>query len=153
MKKKTTIGIVLSVVGLAVTIIQIVTKVGNFMENKTPEHYFGDTAQYIEKLSEEEQETLLTFFDVVIPPEENEAYVVSFGQKDYNGNYRAYFIEIDGVKDTEAFYAANAHREPSVNQTTGTKADVYIVYAERISLIDKEKHYIAQLFDKYMEAR
>lgn len=70
-----------------------------------------------------------------------------------NGNYAVYFIEFDEVKSYQAFYDANTHRDPSINQTTNSDDDMYLVYAERVLPKDEGKQQYAEFFDDYSEKR
>lgn len=72
-------------------------------------------------LTEEEQEKLLTAFDVNVPENENDISIYRFGFITYYDEHTGkpdeykYFIEIDGVKDYFAFYDKN----PSENGKLG----------------------------------
>ena len=67
-------------------------------------------------LTEEEQNELLEAFNVIIPENERDAFIYSFGVASFYSDANArpeqyeYFIEIDGVDDYFAFYEENSHR-------------------------------------------
>ena len=148
-KKKT--ASVLAAIGLVVALIQGGIKIGNFYTNKEPMHYFGDTAQYIDGLTHQEQQVLLSAFDINVPAGETEAYIRYFGKKEFSGNYTAYFVEFDDVKSFDSFYSANVHREPSINQTIGAKEDIYLIYAVRVTPAEKEEQLIAHLYEEFCD--
>lgn len=149
MKKRITAGIIIFLAGLIISVVQNVAKFNDFVENKGPAHYFGDTAEYITDLNGPQQELLLSAFDVKIPDSEPEAYIRFFGKKEFSGKYTAYFIEFDDVDNPENFYSANAHREPSINETTGVKDDILLVYAVRVTPAEHEEQIIAHLYDEF----
>lgn len=91
--------------------------------------------------SPEDERKLFTVFNIVVPEDETEVYVRSFSRRvsDYVGSHHEiYFtIEIGGVKDYEAFYAANTGRidenglkGKSMNQILDYGSDYYIAYTE-----------------------
>lgn len=152
--KKKIVPAAFTILGLLVTVVQIVTKVNDYAANKELLHFFGESAQYITDLSTEEQAELLAVFDIVVPEKEDGAYISAFGKIDYNENYSVCFIEFDSVDSYQAFYDSNKHREPSNNQTTNDKGDIYLTYAERITPASEEgKQNIAVLFEEYSEKR
>ena len=59
--------------------------------------------------TEEQENRLLEAFNVVIPESEEEAYVYSFYYSQ-DSDYLIYILEIDGVKDYDAFFQANSGR-------------------------------------------
>ena len=81
------------------------------------ERYDGIDLEICHTLTKEEQERLLTTFDINVPENEKDINVYRFGRIAYYGTYKyeksttinkyKYFIEIDGVKDYFAFYDAN----------------------------------------------
>lgn len=151
-KKKRGITI-FTVLGLLVTLVQGGLKIHDFYKNKELRHFFGDSAQYITDLSAEEQAELVEMYNVRIPETATDAYISAFGKAVQNGNYAVYFIEFDDVKNYQAFYDANTHRDPSINQTTNSDDDMYLVYAERVLPKDEEKQKYAELFDAYSKKR
>lgn len=151
-KKKRGITI-FAVLGLLVTLVQGGLKIHDFYSNRELRHFFGDSAQYITDLSAEEQAELLQLYNVRIPESATDAYISAFGKAVQNGNYAVYFIEFDEVKSYQAFYDANTHRDPSINQTTNSDDDMYLVYAERVLPKEEGKQQYAELFDDYSEKR
>lgn len=153
-KKKRGITIsIFTILGLIVTITQAGMKIHDFYKKREMQHFFGDSAQYITDLSADEQAELLQIYNVTIPESEKDAYISAFGKAEQNGNYCVCFIEFDGVDSYQAFYDANTHRDPSINQTTNIKGETHLIYAERILPRDKEKQKYSELFDSYSEKR
>ncbi len=79
-------------------------------------YYANNKVDCCYSLTEEEQNELLEAFNVIIPENEKEAFIYSFGvasfYSDSNGKSKQYeyYIEIDGVNDYFAFYERNSHR-------------------------------------------
>ena len=144
---------IFTVLGLLVTLTQAGLKIHDFYKNREMRHFFGDSAQYITDLSAEEQAELLQIYNVRIPESEKDANISAFGKAEQNGNYCVCFIEFDGVDSFRAFYDANAHRDPSINHSTNSDDDMYLIYAERIMPKDEEKQHFSELFDSYSEKR
>ncbi len=151
-KKKRGITI-FAVLGLLATLTQAGLKIHDFNKNHEMRHFFGDSAQYITDLSADEQAELLRIYNVKIPESEKDAYISAFGRAEQNGNYCVCFIEFDGVDSFHNFYYANTYREPSINQSTNSHDNMYLIYAERILPKDEEKQHFSELFDSYSEKR
>ncbi len=151
-RKKHVFGI-FTVLSLLVTLVQGGLKIHDFYKNKDPRHFFGDSAQYITDLTAEEQAELLRIYNVRIPESEKDAYISAFGKAEQNGNYCVCFIEFDGVDSFHAFYDANTHRDPSINQPTNIKDETHLIYAERIIPRDEDKQKYSELFDAYCDKR
>ena len=91
--------------------------------------------------SPEDEQQLLATFNIVVPEDETEVYVHSFSRKisDDLGSYHMilFTIELGGVKDYDAFYAANTGRidengqkGKAMNQFGNYGSDYYIAYDE-----------------------
>ncbi len=91
--------------------------------------------------SSEDEQQLFATFNIVVPEDETEVYVHSFSRRvrDYVGSYHKIFftIELGGVKDYDAFYAANTGRidengqkGKAINQFGDYGSDFYIAYEE-----------------------
>lgn len=91
--------------------------------------------------SSEDEQKLYQTFNIVIPENETNAYVQSFSRRidDYVGTYHKYYftIEIGGVKDYDAFYAANTQRidengekGKAMNQFFDNSSNCFIAYVE-----------------------
>lgn len=101
---------------------------------------FYDEDECVNIFSEEESEELLQIFNITIPDNENNAYIHSLARVEGDSSV-TYFLNIDGVADYEAFFAANADVPDgsevltlSVNQIYGyTEADYYITYSQFFS--------------------
>lgn len=115
--------------------------------------------------SEDDEQKLFEVFDIVVPENETEVYVQTFARRydDFLGYTQEVFftIELGGVKDYEAFYAANTGRigengleGKSMNQVLNYGSDYYIAYVEhfvddpRILKEDNDQ----ERFDKYNDA-
>ncbi len=144
---------VFTILSLLVTLTQAGVKIYEFCRNCELRHFYGDSAKYITDLSAEEQAELLQLYDVKIPDSEENARISAFGKAEQNGRYSVIFIEFDDVKDHQAFYDANTHREPSINQTTNSDDDMYLIYAERVLPKDEAQQKYAELFDACSEKR
>ncbi len=89
------------------------------------ERYDGVDFEVCHTLTEEEQEKLLTAFNISVPENEKDIHIYRFGRITYYSTKKyekpttidsyKYFIEIDGVNDYFAFYDAN----PSDSQKLG----------------------------------
>lgn len=91
--------------------------------------------------SAEDEQKLFEVFNIIVPENETEVYVQSFSRRigDYLGTYHQihFTIELGGVKDYEAFYAANTGRigengleGKAMNQLLDYGSDCYIAYCE-----------------------
>lgn len=167
-KKK--IGLVISIISiLIVLLIRLTDKdIGSKNELK---HFYNKTTD-ITDLSENEQAELLAVFNVVIPEEENTAYISAF--KKYDSHYDSYIIEFSEVKSYRAFYDANIHRidengygglsynqmlgltdkqlkEGYFSEKTDGVTDHYLTYSELVGPRDDQT--IAELFDELYSKR
>ena len=94
------------------------------------------TEEIISDFTAEEQTDILDAFDVIIPEDEKNAHMASFMRKNISDKAASYVIEIEGVKDYDAFFAANSDCTlgKSVNETDSrintkkTKNKYYITY-------------------------
>lgn len=91
--------------------------------------------------SQKDEQQLFATFNIVVPENETEVYVHSFSRRvrNYVGSYHKIFftIELGGVKDYNAFYAANAGRidengqkGKAMNEFGNYGSDFYIAYEE-----------------------
>lgn len=84
-----------------------------FIDRSEKRHPFSWVGMQKDKMlvefTEEQEKKILEAFNVVIPENEEEAYVYSFYFSKYE-DYLNYILEIDGVKDYDAFFKANAGR-------------------------------------------
>lgn len=118
------------------------------------ERYDGIDLEICHTLTKEEQEKLLTAFDINVPENEKDIRIYRFGRITYYSSKKTtinkykYFIEIDGVKDYFAFYEANTYPddEPhlfgrSVNEMNDCNSQYkpmkrstryYLTYAESV---------------------
>ncbi|MDE6733492.1 MAG: hypothetical protein K2J77_11535, partial [Oscillospiraceae bacterium] len=91
--------------------------------------------------SSEEEQRLFDTFNIVVPKEETEVYVHSFSRRysEFLGSYHEiYFtLELGGVKNYDAFYAANTGRidenglyGKAMNQFMDNGSDYYLAYQE-----------------------
>lgn len=151
-KKHRTIGI-FTILSLLVTLTAAGFKIHDFYANRELRHFFGESAAYITDLSADEQAQLLAAYDVKIPASEKNAYISAFGKSEQNGKYSVCFIEFDGVDDYRAFYNANTHRAPSINQTTNSDDAMYLVYGERVLPKDENAKRFSDLFAQLSEQR
>lgn len=115
----------------------------------------------ISEFTPDEQRDILNAFDVVIPANETNARLVSFMRGDRYEKITSYIIEIDGISDYDAFFAANSGRAlgQSVNESDTRDSGIkyYITYHEqivndqsRLERTDNAESYklIAELFSK-----
>ncbi len=103
----------------------------------------------------EEESRILSAFDVRIPKNEENAHVVTFISGSRNKGITSYIIEIDGVKDKEAFYAANSGRTmgKSVNEadTRESGREYLVTYHERVITAEGKKDKNADAHKKIAE--
>lgn len=89
----------------------------------------------------EDEQQLFATFNIIVPEDETKVYVHSFSRRidDYLGSHHMIFfaIELGGVKDYDAFYAANTGRiddnglkGKAMNQIMDYGSDFYITYQE-----------------------
>ena len=80
----------------------------------------------------DEQQQILDAFHITVPAQEQDACVSAFLRSNRNEKMCSYVIEIGGVSDYDAFFAANAARDlgQSVNETgvPDPKKQYYITY-------------------------
>ena len=80
----------------------------------------------------DEQQQILDAFHITVPAQEQDACVSAFLRSNRNEKMCSYVIEIGGVSDYDAFFAANAARDlgHSVNETRvpDPKKQYYITY-------------------------
>lgn len=91
--------------------------------------------------SPEDEQRLFSTFNIVVPEDETEVYVHSFSRRysEFLGSYHEIFfsLELGGVKDYDAFYAANTGRidenglyGKAMNQFMTSGSDYYLTYQE-----------------------
>ena len=108
-------GNLLKVFILCVLLVSVTGCSVNTSANDTPtkQHLFSYMRWNEEKIlvgfSEEQEKRILEAFNVVIPENEKEAYVYSFYFSEDN-DHMNFTLEIDGVKDYDAFFQANSGR-------------------------------------------
>lgn len=104
------------VVIILLTIVANVTGCSVYQNHDTPLHINRYESKYIlTDFTKEEENSILNAFNVVIPEEEDKAYVYSFyfaEKKSNNSEYGdlTFVLEIDGVVDYKAFFEANTAR-------------------------------------------
>lgn len=152
-KNKGTTVKFISVIGILLVVIAAVIRLVDYAFENKYEHYFGDKSQYIENITPEEQDKLLSAFHIVIPDEEKKAYIKYFGKMTFSENYNIYFVEFDGVESFDAFYSVNPNRQSWVNQTAGVKENIYLTYAIKILGDDQETEKLYRLFEECSPAR
>lgn len=152
-KEKNTVVKFTAVAGVIILILFAILRLVDYIVSKEPEHYFGDKAQYVENISATEQEELLSAFFLVIPEEEEKAYIRYFGKMIFGDNYTVYFVEFDGVDNPEAFYAVNTNRQLWINQTAGVNENTYLTYAIKVLGEEQENHKYYKLFENYAFVR
>ncbi len=114
----------------------------NSRDNSELRHCITVPHDALTSFTGEDEQRLLETFNIVVPEDETEVYVNSFSCRinDYVGTYHEiYFsIELGGVKDYDAFYAANTGRidenglkGKAMNQICNYGSDYYIAYTER----------------------
>ncbi len=137
-------GIIISIIG------------GKIISNFKTHHLvqFNGTEEIISEFTADEEENILKAFDVIIPENEGKAHLLSFMRKSMNDKAASYVIEIDGVKDYDAFYSANSERDlgKSVNETDNLKRKAkykyYITYNELITSKNNKK---SENYDQIVE--
>ncbi|MCH5195065.1 MAG: hypothetical protein J1F28_00040 [Oscillospiraceae bacterium] len=117
--------------------------------------------------TEEQENRILEVFNVVIPENEEEAYVYSFYFTKEN-KLMKFILEIDGVKDYDAFFLANSGRVKengllgkSMNEVLNPYPSVtayYITYNEFFSyennfLSDEDKEMMSVFSTLYDELK
>ena len=128
-----------------IALIVIVAGIGGFfvygkINDDVSVHYLvqlrGDE-KILSGFTPEDEQKILSAYDLYVPQGEGDAHVAAFIKGSRNEGITSYIIEIDGVKDAEAFYAANAHRslEKAVNEldTRENGKKYYITYHERLA--------------------
>lgn len=130
------------IIGIAAILgILICMLIGKISESTSKHHLLqlkNDDDLIISKIFPDEQTKILDAFEVIIPDSEPEAFVSSFIRADRSGAV-SYAIEIDGVRDYDAFFSANSER--SAGQSLNEKylrdesrpEKYYITYSERSS--------------------
>lgn len=114
---------------------------GNSRNNSELRHCVTVPRDALTSFSSEDEQQLFSTFNIVVPEDETEVYVHSFSRRvcDYVGSYHKIFftIELGGVKDYDAFYAANTGRidengqkGKAMNQFGNYGSDYYIAYDE-----------------------
>lgn len=117
------------------------TGCGNNRDNSELQHCVIVPRDALTSFSTKDEQQLFATFNIVIPEDEAEVYVHSFSRRvcDYISSYHKIFftIEIGGVKDYNAFYAANTGRidengqkGKAMNQFGNYGSDFYIAYEE-----------------------
>ncbi len=117
------------------------TGCGHSRNNGELRHCVTVPRDALTSFSPEDEQELFATFNIDIPEDETEVYVHSFSRRvrDYVGSYHKIFfaIELGGVKDYDAFYAANTGRidengqkGKAMNQFGNYGSDFYIAYVE-----------------------
>lgn len=104
MKKKTALSSFVAAILFYIIVYFFCDQYGNHYVSTAPRRidlYTHITA--ITNLTQEEQDEVLNTIRIVIPQNENNITVRYFSKTKYN----LYYIELDGITDREAFYAAN----------------------------------------------
>lgn len=131
-----------SFVILLSTMLLLLTGCGNIKNNSELRHCITVPKDALTSFTHEDEQRLFATFNIVVPKDETEVYVHSFSRriKDYVGtHHEIYFsIGLGGVKDYDAFYAANTGRidengekGKAMNQFGDYGSDFYIAYTER----------------------
>lgn len=96
---------------LSSAVLLLLTGCGNSRDNSELRHCITVPHDALTSFTPEDEKKLFTVFNIVVPEDETEVYVHSFSRRinDYVGtHHEIYFsIEFGGVKDYDAFYAAN----------------------------------------------
>lgn len=138
-KTVTIINRIRIIAGIAViAVILIYLLIANLSDKFSVHHIvqLDGSEKIISEFTPDEVNDILSAFDIVISANEENAKLVSFIRGDRYDKIASYIIEIDGINDYNAFFAANSDRGlgRSVNEAdtrnTGTK--YYITYHERI---------------------
>lgn len=127
--------------------------------------------EFCYSINKEDQEKLLSAFNISVPENEEEAYIYRFGLITYYDEHTGkpdeykYFIEIDGVKDYFAFYDANPSDDRkfgrSVNEILDCNSQMkpmkrstryYLTYSEIVYLragkpYNEEEKAVFEIFD------
>lgn len=121
-------------------VIGIFLFIWHITEGKVQHHFHDEPENMLCDFSSEEQAEILDAFGITFPDNEENAYVYSFSYR-YGINADgpdprvvSYAVEIGGVADYEAFYAANSQLK-SFNETTKnfrTDRHYYIVYRNSV---------------------
>ena len=124
-------------------IVLIVIGIYFLIRNMT-QHHFHEAPKYmLSDLTVEEQSEILDVFGLIIPENEENAYVYSFSYGEIDERRFGYTIEIGGVEDYEGFYLANPQKK-SFNETTSnfrTDRSYYIVYEGSVDKFMKKMQY------------
>ena len=134
-------------------------------------HLFSDMRYHEDKMligfNEEQENRILEAFNVVIPKNDEDAYVYSFYFTKENKRMK-FILEIDGVKDYDAFFQANTGRikengllGKSWNEIGNTYLPMeayYVTYYESFSyennfLSDEDKEMMSALSALYDELK
>lgn len=126
---------------LLISNILLLTGCRNSIDNGKLRHCVTVPRDALTSFSPEDEQQLFATFNIVVPEDETEVYVHSFSRRvrDYVGSYHKIFftIELGGVKDYDAFYAANTGRidengqkGKAMNQFGNYGSDFYIAYVE-----------------------
>lgn len=126
---------------LLISNILLLTGCRNSRDNGKLRHCVTVPRDALTSFSPEDEQQLFATFNIVVPEDETEIYVHSFSRRvrDYVGSYHKIFftIELGGVKDYDAFYAANTGRidengqkGKAMNQFGNYGSDFYIAYVE-----------------------
>lgn len=131
------------IISILIVIVFIVIGIYFFIKSMT-QHHFHEAPKYmLSELTDEEQAEILDVFGLVIPGNEEKAYVYSFSYGEVNDRLFSYTIEIAEVEDYEGFYLANSQKK-SFNETTSnfrTDKSYYIVYKDSVdTLMEKNQH-------------
>lgn len=135
-----------------------------YRDNSGLRHCVTVPKDALTSFSPEDEQKLFEVFNIVVPENEIEVYVQSFSRRydDFLGYTQEVFyaIEIGGVRDYEAFYAANTGRigengleGKAMNQILDNGSNYYISYVEyfvddpRLLKEDNKQ----EKFDKYNE--
>lgn len=127
---------------LLLAVLLLLTGCGNSRDNSELRHCITVPHDALTSFTREDEQRLFATFNIVVPEDETEVYVHSFSRRinDYVGtHHEIYFsIELGGVKDYDAFYAANTGRidengqkGKAMNQFGDYGSDYYIAYTER----------------------
>ncbi len=143
------------ILGIIFVIVFMIIGIWLLIRNMT-QHHFHEAPEYmLSGLTAEEQADILDVFGLVIPEDEEKAYVYSFSYGEVNERLYGYTIEIAGVEDYEGFYAANPQQR-SFNETTSnfrTDKSYYIVYKGSVdTAMEKHQHeQYSKLYNKIYE--
>lgn len=142
-------------------------KLTEVYENHKLHLSYRDKNKMLVGFNEEQEKMILEAFNVVIPENEEEAYVYSFYFTEENEHLK-FILEIDGVKDYDAFFLANSGRVKengllgkSMNEVLNPYPSVtayYITYNEFFSyennfLSDEDKEMMSVFSTLYDELK